>query len=356
MNHAPTRFLATAALLLVGTLAVQAQLADCWDPANWTINANNTTATNAVGTFLITLENDMDFAGSGLDSIDCAETEGTSTVCIAVPATGDFTFDWSIAGAPFFFNPFIDRFGYCLNGEVTELSSADPPPFGTSAGTHTVALTAGDEFCFVYASKFSDVPTPLTVSISNFITPACADPCDAMSQVTGLSVDSLLPNGTAVKLSWDALAGADAYQIEGGPAGGGTRRSVLTATTITIPSLSPGTTYNWRVRARCAASGLPTAWSASSSFTTPSPRLAASATNVQVWPNPATDWVTVRRTGEHASSPAQLHLYDALGRLVRQQQSSASNLQFGLSGVPAGAYVLEVRTEHGVERHTLQVR
>ena len=177
MFHTKLKTTLMLGLLTLAGMQANAQLVDCWDPVSWDINANNTTAVNTVGTFLITMDNDMDFVGSGLDSIDCGEVEGTSTICITVPSTGDFTFDWSIAGAPFFYNPFIDRFGYCLNGNVTELSSANPPPFGTSAGTHTVSLQSGDEFCFIYASKFSDVGTPLTVSISNFITPACAAVC-----------------------------------------------------------------------------------------------------------------------------------------------------------------------------------
>lgn len=323
--------------LLAGAFALpaNAQLADCWEPAQWTINANNTTTANTVGAFLITMDNDTDFAGSGLDSIDCADTEGTSTVCITVPVSGDFTFDWSIAGAPFFYNPFIDRFGYCLNGAVTELSSADPPPFGTSAGTHTVSLTAGDEFCFVYASKFSDVGFPLTVSISNFITPDCAASCDAGSVVSGLSVDGLHPSGTGAMLSWSPLAGADGYQIEGGVSGSGsTARKQLAGTMVTIPGLTPGTSYTWRVRARCAGTGVITDWSAESMFSTPTLRVAAPSLS----PNPAHDRVLVRVDAERG--PATVTVRNAMGAVVATAVGSGA-LEVDLSGLAPGLYLVE---------------
>jgi hypothetical protein len=325
--------------LLAGALGLpaNAQLADCWEPANWTINANNTTTANTVGTFLITMDNDTDFLGSGLDSIDCAETEGTSTVCITVPATGDFTFDWSIAGAPFFYNPFIDRFGYCLNGVVTELSSADPPPFGTSAGTTTVSLTAGDAFCFIYASKFSDVGFPLTVSISNFLTPGCAAACDASSEVTGLSVDGLHPSGTGAMLSWSPLAGADGYQIEGGVSGSGsTARKQLAGSMVSIPGLTPGTSYTWRVRARCAGTGVITAWSAESVFSTPTLRAADAPAEMTLSPNPARDRVLVRQD----AGPSTVLLRNALGAVVASA-SGDGDLRVGLDGLAPGLYLVE---------------
>ena len=174
--------------------------------------------------------------------------------------------------------------------------------------------------------------------------------------VDGLNVDSLLPSGTAAQLSWNALVGADAYQIEGGPVGGATRARVLTTNSTNVPGLSPGTSYSWRVRARCAGTGDITAFSASNTFTTPTLRLAADAGQLELWPNPASGSVQVQLPAVYQQDNALLRVYNSTGQVVLQQQASASGVQsLDLSGLTPGIYHVEARSASNVHHSSLNV-
>ena len=332
-------YTSVAFLFLLAGQTSYAQLLDCWAPLNWSANANGTTAAPSITSTTIILFNDNDFDGSLLDSLDCNEVNGTSTACIIVPASGVFTFDWSIAGVPFFYNPFIDRFGYCLNGSVTELSSASPPPFGTSSGTESINVTAGDELCFIYSSKFSDTGFDLSVTINNISTPGCAT-CDADAEVTGMRVDFLDPCGCSVDLAWDALSGALGYQIEGKVAGAPcARRITTTATTKTVPGLTPGTNYEWRIRARCAGTNIITGFSPVQSFTTLTPRLMENL-EVAIVPNPATDVINLRLVLDQDES-IHVDLLNSMGQSMGLQRSLQGNQideQFNVSELSTGIY------------------
>ncbi|MEW5798459.1 MAG: IPT/TIG domain-containing protein, partial [Bacteroidota bacterium] len=75
---------------------------------------------------------------------------------------------------------------------------------------------------------------------------------------------------TSVTLSWSSVTGATSYDLEVGTIISSSIRgqiitSVLSA--ITIPDLAPGTTYQWRVRARSLTNS--SSWSPLSTFITP---------------------------------------------------------------------------------------
>lgn len=137
------------------------------DPNNWTSNFSNTNGGVMNNGSVITMSGDTDGTGSNLDNIDCNAADGNVTYCITIPSTGDFTFDWSTPSGSLF-NPLVEKFGYCLNDVVTELTSIDPQPLGTSSGTETITVFANDLLCFIASSKFSDGSTPTIYTIENF--------------------------------------------------------------------------------------------------------------------------------------------------------------------------------------------
>ena len=153
------------------TCPIETTLVDCYSEDHWTINTENTNGGVIIDETSIIINADSDNGGTNLDAIDCGAADGNVTVCITAPASGDIIFDWNIDGGPFF-NPLVDKFGYCVNGVSTELTSINPPPFGTTSGTDTVTVFEGDNFCFIYASKFADgFASP--VNINNFNLPQC---------------------------------------------------------------------------------------------------------------------------------------------------------------------------------------
>ena len=148
-----------------------AALVDCYSEGNWNVNTENTNGGAIIEETLMIINADSDFVGTDLDEINCNAVDGNVSVCITAPSSGDMTFTWNIDGGPFF-NPLVDKFGYCYNGVGTELTSILPGPFGTTNGTETVTVFEGDEFCFVYASKFADgFASPVTISY--FSLPQC---------------------------------------------------------------------------------------------------------------------------------------------------------------------------------------
>ena len=74
--------------------------------------------------------------------------------------------------------------------------------------------------------------------------------------------------------------------------------------------------------------------------------IATSGIQVQISPNPATEFITVRTSGQGNT----VALYNQAGQLVRSAQFQDGNaeLRLQVAGLPRGAYRLEVRGESGV--------
>jgi hypothetical protein len=63
-----------------------------------------------------------------------------------------------------------------------------------------------------------------------------------------------------------------------------------------------------------------------------------------VWPNPATDFLSVRCP----SSPGTCRLLDATGRTLAERRFAANDqLEFALDGLPGGACFVVWHTENG---------
>ncbi|NND94564.1 MAG: hypothetical protein HKN45_06825, partial [Flavobacteriales bacterium] len=80
-------------LTLIASFGLSAQLVDCYDAANWTINTAGTSGSVTISESSIDMVGDGDFDGTGLDFIDCANTNGTVSACLTIPVSGDITFD-----------------------------------------------------------------------------------------------------------------------------------------------------------------------------------------------------------------------------------------------------------------------
>ncbi|NND94468.1 MAG: T9SS type A sorting domain-containing protein [Flavobacteriales bacterium] len=184
-------------------------LSDCWGTSNWSNYTENTTGSVTLDPNSILFVEDGDQVGSGLDILDCASTDGTVTTCITIPVTGDFTFDWELLSPVQFWSPFVERFGYCIDGVATELTSADGGPFGTTAGTETVFVTQGQEFCFILATKWADL-APLEFLVDNISVPAC-DGCELepVVDISPFDEDDIYCPGDVLILSTQV---SDSYQ------------------------------------------------------------------------------------------------------------------------------------------------
>jgi len=174
-----------------------------------------------------------------------------------------------------------------------------------------------------------------------------AVPCSAGP--VGLHASPSVVSGVA--FSWTALAGADQYQFQGGPAGGGTNRLLSATNSLNVAAsfFTGGTTYNWRVRARCGTAVSP--WSSLASFTMPSARKVISGTALTVYPNPAVDQVTVQFSEE--ATP--FAVISADGQLVLRDVSAGTQYSLQVSQWPVGLYLIRAEGAQGAYTQTLTV-
>src|SRR5690606_14217327 len=104
---------------------------NCFAPDNWTITENT-------GSVTITEEEAILISGN-------ASEADTTTLCIVSPGNGTILFNWSYS-TPDPGGPAWDRFGYSIDGVLTELTNVEQfMQFGHIA----VTVAEGEEFCFV---------------------------------------------------------------------------------------------------------------------------------------------------------------------------------------------------------------
>lgn len=104
-------------------------------------------------------------------------------------------------------------------------------------------------------------------------------PCGPVSPPTGLTT---VPSTTSAVVSWNFLPNTQIYQVQGRPVGGTSfRKRSTTSTSVNITGLSPGSSYEWQVRALCTGTDAITIWSPLSGFTTLTLREEAPALSTQ---------------------------------------------------------------------------
>lgn len=92
---------------------------------------------------------------------------------------------------------------------------------------------------------------------------------------------------TNATLSWSTVSGATAYDVELGTIiSSSIRGKILTTvlTALSVPDLAPGTTYQWRVRARSVTNS--SSWSSLSTFITPSQQTVLNVVSASFPPEP----------------------------------------------------------------------
>jgi|GEM_PF-1540687 len=84
---------------------------------------------------------------------------------------------------------------------------------------------------------------------------------------------------------------------------------------------------------------------------------AAAAAEVSVYPNPATDQLTVQIGGLTGSvGTVQATLFNMLGQVVAEQHGTGAVIQFRLADVTNGVYLLRLQTAAGVSSRRIEVR
>ncbi len=174
--------------------------------------------------------------------------------------------------------------------------------------------------------------------------------CSSATPPTGQSHTTL---SNRVQLDWTPQTGAVACQVNGQRLPTGPSPSVnilsgdISTTNVPFNAAGAGTTWTWRVRCACSVSPLDvTAFTAfGDTFSIPTPRVANVEGVEGLFPNPATDVMTVSvRSAE--GQDALMVVTDLLGRerIVRtvRLEEGLNPIRLDVSGLAAGNYFVRV--------------
>ncbi|MCB0638235.1 MAG: T9SS type A sorting domain-containing protein [Lewinella sp.] len=169
------------------------------------------------------------------------------------------------------------------------------------------------------------------------------------AQMTGPETATLHP-ANQVTLSWTAVAGAEGYLVEvsrlSSFVGGLTDELVTTDTSLLVPDLDPNRTYYWRVRPYNRYDGCQGFEEVRNFQTDAAVNTAEPGQAVQwrVFPNPVQAGLVHIQLNTGQTGPAELSLFDALGRPVLRQIATLVNdqadINLDVGHLPAGWYTL----------------
>lgn len=166
----------------------------------------------------------------------------------------------------------------------------------------------------------------------------CDVPANPMVSITSAS---------SATVSWDPVAGASSYTLQGRVAGaGGPVTLFATSNSYSYSSFIPGFSYEWRVRANCGSFG-ESAYTSVQNFTMPSLRV-GNEFAVRVFPNPADDYLMIKGNG--AEGEITISLLDLTGRVLSLHSLQAEgdwSYQLDLTGRAAGLYLMSTQDAAG---------
>ena len=255
------------------------------------------------------------------------------------------------------------------DGSAEAMVTGGTPPYtytwmagGATASTMAITGLAPG----TYDVEVMDANGCMAVS-SATIADACVATCGETSNLMH-NFDTIDP--LVVTLTWDAVAGAEAYQLAGRKSGGNVKVfpafSNQTLSRTFTSGILYSTSYEWSVRVQCNGSW--TNYAPIASFTTP-PQPAGAAKNVgndifaegnsfstALYPNPTSNTATlelnhaVNFTSEAIVS--NITITDVTGKIVNSFETTNSRLTLDVSDYTNGYYFVVVTsgTEKSVEK------
>ncbi|MBX2981535.1 MAG: T9SS type A sorting domain-containing protein [Flavobacteriales bacterium] len=159
-------------------------------------------------------------------------------------------------------------------------------------------------------------------------------------------------NGSTVSsatlmLEWSAASGAQSYAYRFSTETDLANTTAVNSSALQaeVGPLTVGNTYYWSVQ---GINGVDTsAWSPIWSFTyDPSTGLRESTgPALLIFPNPARNTVNITLTQGNAE---RLMLYDASGRILRDEGVTGQSVEFEMTSLPQGSYVLQLHSSEGI--------
>lgn len=269
--------------------------------------------------------------GSG----NCAAPGGLNTTNVSANAA---TLRWSaVTGATSYTVQF-------KNSSSQFWSTAGSTTFLSYATSGLAASTAYDWRVKANCSTYSGTATFTTVSGGGGGTS-----CDAPTNLTNVSIGS-----TWSVISWSAVPGASSYtlQIKLIHETTYTTLGTVGSRQVALSGMQPNTAYMWRVKADCSFYSTSMLLTTTSNISDPGTSGLPQIATLDLFPNPATDFVQLRFNGPMLPD-AEIWVTDATGRLMLREPMLLDQQQVDVSALPGGVYFLVLRQggqRFGVQR------
>jgi hypothetical protein len=328
--------------LLLSGLRSKAQFSGSYAPSQWTttlttgfVNTASVNSASAPASITITGSNDPGdpFLATPVD-IDYT---------ITAAASGVWSFNWSYQTNDMDNDPKWDLAGVLVNGAFTQLSANTLNNISQS-GTYSSSVTAGTTIGFRVRAVDNSYGNA-SFTITSFSAPASVLPVK-------LSAFTAKPRGAAVSLQWTAATEINTshYEIERSANGAGFRSVGRVAAgapsgQYAFVDQSPlaGTNF-YRLRME----------DNDGSFSYSGIRSVNLSVNEeqQVYPNPATDFVTVVITADIAANETLL-VYNAAGSLLKKETialtQGTTKKSLNIASLPKGVYWIKAQAAGWVQ-------
>ncbi|MBA3647097.1 MAG: aryl-sulfate sulfotransferase [Chitinophagales bacterium] len=200
----------------------------------------------------------------------------------------------------------------------------------------------------VWEMRLDDTYTDAIYRIHKFTWDPCSRPTTSTMRATNITA-------TKAQLSWGAATNASSYSLNY-RLQGATNWIVKSPSSPnkTVKKLTPGSTYEWRVRSTCTNPSAQSGYTGIKTFNTLAGRDVVltenKESNVYIYPNPAAGLFTIHFNVDQ-DGPVQIKIYDITGRIIyfinKDMNVGEQALKVNLDGVTAGMYVAEIRTASG---------
>lgn len=247
----------------------------------------------------------------------------TPTLSIPFVSSDSVFISWTTSGA-------VMNIEYAILPASAPQPTSGTPSTGTNAGKG--GLSANTAYKVWIKANCSSTVASAWGSIS------FSTPCGVPSTISVANVQ-----GDSADISWTSVSPGANYQysvdtIASTPSTG----TDVSTNSVRKKGLLPAKTYYVYVRTDCGG-GSYSFWSSSKSFFT---QFAANVNgeklnmeNIAVYPNPATNTITVSVRGYHPD--ASVTIYSLNGTMLSTQSVNSNTVQMDISNYPAGLYILK---------------
>lgn len=274
---------------------------------------------------------------SGYSSTNSFTTTTTTTSCATV--TGLTSSNISTSFASLTWGAVSGASSYTVQYKPSAVTTWST--LGTYTGTATAISGLASSTTYNWQVKASCATGYSAVSSFTTATPVSTS-CTAPTGLTTTNIGS-----TSATLNWNAVSGASSYSIKyrKSTSNSWTNISNITGTSRTITNLTPGATYQWRVRSSCNST-----FSTTVSFATVTSGMIAvdesgNETLINLYPNPVQNEVHVMINGWNPDETGFAKLYSVTGALLSEVPMNANENVISVNQLPAGVYFIHVIKE-----------